>query len=84
MSYTKIMLAREVLSSDLPDDPDLADRLVRYFPTPLRERYADQIREHRLSREIITTVAGQRLRQQGRASPASTGCRRRPARRWPT
>ena len=56
MSYTKIMLAREVLSSDLPDDPDLADRLVRYFPTPLRERYADQIREHRLSREIITTV----------------------------
>ena len=56
MSYTKIMLAREVLSSDLPDDPDLADRLVRYFPTPLRSRYADQIREHRLSREIITTV----------------------------
>ena len=56
MSYTKIMLAREVLSSDLPDDPDLADRLVRYFPTPLRTRYADQIREHRLSREIITTV----------------------------
>ena len=56
MSYTKIMLAREVLSSDLPDDPDLADRLVRYFPTPLRERYAEQIREHRLSREIIATV----------------------------
>ena len=56
MSYTKIMLAREVLSSDLPDDPDLADRLVRYFPTPLRERYGDQIRQHRLSREIITTV----------------------------
>ncbi|HEU5483565.1 MAG TPA: NAD-glutamate dehydrogenase domain-containing protein, partial [Microlunatus sp.] len=56
MSYTKIMLAREVLSSDLPDDPDLADRLVRYFPTPLRERYGEAIRGHRLSREIITTV----------------------------
>ena len=56
MSYTKIMLARDVLSSDLPDDPDLADRLVNYFPTPLRERYDDQIRGHRLSREIITTV----------------------------
>ena len=56
MSYTKIMLAREVLSSDLPDDPHLADRLVRYFPTPLRERYGEAIREHRLSREIITTV----------------------------
>jgi len=56
MSYTKISLAREVLSSDLPDDPDLADRLVRYFPTPLRERYGEAIRQHRLSREIVTTV----------------------------
>jgi glutamate dehydrogenase len=56
MSYTKIMLAREVLSSDLPDDPDLADRLVRYFPAPLRERYGEAIRQHRLGREIITTV----------------------------
>ena len=27
-----------------------------YFPTPLRERYADRMAEHRLRREIITTV----------------------------
>ena len=44
MAYTKIMLAREVLASDLPDDPYLADRLINYFPTALRERYADAIR----------------------------------------
>ncbi len=66
MSYTKIMLAREVLSSDLPDDPDLADRLVRYFPTPLRDplrrpdpRAPAEPGDHHHG-------AGQRLREQGR------------------
>ena len=57
MSYTKIMLAREVLSSDLPDDPDLADR--PWCATSRRRCGSGtptQIREHRLSREIITTV----------------------------
>ena len=63
MAYTKIVLADEVLASDLPDDPYLADRLVNYFPTPLRERYADAMPEHRLSREIITTVVVNQLRQ---------------------
>ena len=56
MAYTKIVLANEVLSSPLPDDPYLANRLITYFPTALQDRYADAIREHRLSREIITTV----------------------------
>ncbi|MFP5282339.1 MAG: NAD-glutamate dehydrogenase, partial [Actinomycetes bacterium] len=42
--------------SDLPDDPYLTDRLVTYFPTPLRQRYTDRMHEHRLRREIVTTV----------------------------
>ena len=57
LSYSKILLEQEILASDLPDDPYLADRLIQYFPKPLRERYADQMPEHRLHREIITTVA---------------------------
>ena len=32
MAYTKIVLAGEVLTSDLPDDPYLADRLDRLLP----------------------------------------------------
>ncbi len=61
LSYTKIALKRWVLASDLPDDPYLADRLVQYFPAPLRERYAAVMPAHRLARQIITTVAVNRF-----------------------
>jgi cell division protein FtsW (lipid II flippase) len=50
------MLAQQVKASDLPDDPYLADRLVDYFPSQLRERYADRMADHRLRRDIIGTV----------------------------
>ena len=40
----------------MPDDPYLVDRLIEYFPTAMRQRYADQMRTHRLHREIIATV----------------------------
>ncbi|HSU35868.1 MAG TPA: NAD-glutamate dehydrogenase domain-containing protein, partial [Propionibacteriaceae bacterium] len=56
MAYTKIVLEDDVLESDLPDDPYLADRLINYFPTRMRERYAEQMPKHRLSREIVSTV----------------------------
>jgi glutamate dehydrogenase len=61
LAYTKIVLATEVLASDLPDDEYLADRLVEYFPSKLRERYADRMTEHRLRREIIGTVVVNRF-----------------------
>ena len=56
LAYTKIVLADEILSSSLPDDAFLVDRLVDYFPSAMRERYAGQMAEHRLHREIIATV----------------------------
>ncbi|HET7476496.1 MAG TPA: NAD-glutamate dehydrogenase [Dermatophilaceae bacterium] len=61
LAYTKIALKRDVLASDLPDDPYLADLLVDYFPAPLRQRYADRMPQHPLNREIITTVAVNRF-----------------------
>ena len=61
MSWTKIRLADIVLDSDLPDDPYLADRLIQYFPAQLRERFREAMPGHRLSREIITTVAVNRF-----------------------
>ncbi len=61
MAWTKIWLADIVVASDLPDDPYVADRLVQYFPPLLRERFRDHMADHRLSREIITTVAVNRF-----------------------
>ncbi len=61
LAWTKIRLADIVVESDLPDDPYVADRLIQYFPPLLRERFRDYMPEHRLHREIITTVAVNRF-----------------------
>ena len=55
LSYSKITLYKELLASDTPEDPYLSNELVRYFPTPLRKRFREQMREHRLHREITAT-----------------------------
>ncbi len=56
LAQTKIAAAQEVLASALPDDRYLRHVLIDYFPTPLREKYASRMGEHRLHREIITTA----------------------------
>jgi glutamate dehydrogenase len=55
LSYSKIMLYRQLLDSDVPEDPWLSEELQRYFPIPLQEKYASYMVEHRLKREIIAT-----------------------------
>jgi glutamate dehydrogenase len=55
IAYTKNADVTDVLRSDLPDDPVLHEHLLAYFPTPLRHRFAEHIRRHRLRREIVTT-----------------------------
>jgi glutamate dehydrogenase len=55
LAYTKIVLADELLASDLPEDPYLREELYDYFPSALRERFRDQMDAHPLRREIITT-----------------------------
>jgi len=56
LAYTKIVLEDEILASDLPDDRYLEGRLINYFPSAMRERYAGQMRTHRLHREIVATA----------------------------
>jgi glutamate dehydrogenase len=55
LAYSKITLYEELLSSGLPDTPELESELVHYFPIPVRERAAEPMRSHRLRREIIAT-----------------------------
>ncbi|MGB0747221.1 MAG: NAD-glutamate dehydrogenase [Magnetospiraceae bacterium] len=57
MPYSKIWLFDQLMDSNLPDDPTLFEELVRYFPTPIQDKYRDQIATHRLRREIIATMA---------------------------
>ncbi|GAA2698841.1 NAD-glutamate dehydrogenase [Micromonospora olivasterospora] len=56
LAYTKIVLEREILAEGLADDEWTTDVLVNYFPTPMRERFADRMGRHRLRRDIVTTV----------------------------
>ncbi|MCC8363421.1 NAD-glutamate dehydrogenase [Lysobacter sp. A6] len=56
LSYSKIVLFQQLLSSDVPEDPYLSKELVRYFPQPLQAKYAKAMEDHRLKREIIATV----------------------------
>ncbi|WP_435768955.1 NAD-glutamate dehydrogenase [Nocardioides sp. SYSU DS0651] len=55
MAYTKIVLAEELLASDLPEDPYLTLDLESYFPQPVQDGFRRQIGEHPLRREIIVT-----------------------------
>ncbi len=56
LSYAKLDLYGELLKSDVPDDLFMVRELQRYFPEPIRERFAHAIPGHRLQREIIATV----------------------------
>ncbi|CAN5523370.1 NAD-glutamate dehydrogenase [soil metagenome] len=55
LAYSKNGLAKELLASDLPEDPHLGRELVRNFPEPLREPFSAEMERHRLRREIIAT-----------------------------
>jgi glutamate dehydrogenase len=55
LSYSKITTYQDLLDSDAPEDPYLSRELESYFPTPLRDRFREQIHEHRLHRQITAT-----------------------------
>ena len=82
LAYSKIHLYAELLDSDVPEDPHLSGELERYFPAPLPQRFADQIRDHRLRREIIATQVINNMEHGGGITFAFR-CTRRAARRRP-
>ena len=55
LAYSKIDLYEALLESDVPEDPYLSAELDRYFPAPLPERFGEQMRSHRLGRQIVAT-----------------------------
>ena len=55
LAHVKLDVTTAVLGSDLPDRPEVADRLSAYFPTALTSSYGGAIAQHPLRREILTT-----------------------------
>lgn len=55
LSWTKIYFEDAILECSILDDPEFADRLTNYFPTLLREKFAEAMPKHRLRREIVAT-----------------------------
>ena len=55
MAYGKMWVYDNLLSSDLPDDPYFINELRKYFPDELASRFFNEMTEHRLHREIIST-----------------------------
>ncbi|WP_116451712.1 NAD-glutamate dehydrogenase domain-containing protein [Blastococcus litoris] len=55
LAYSKNLVRKELLSSDVPEDPALGAVLGRYFPQVVRERWPDRIAAHPLAREITAT-----------------------------
>lgn len=66
-SYAKILLTKDIIASDIPDEPVIYDYwLVKYFPKQMQKKFADGIKNHRLKREILaTTVANSVVNRMG-------------------
>jgi glutamate dehydrogenase len=60
LAYGKIDLFDDMIASAAPDDPHFLETLSAYFPAALGV-FEDEMRRHRLRREIIATVVGNEL-----------------------
>ncbi|MBM6404381.1 NAD-glutamate dehydrogenase [Phycicoccus sp. CSK15P-2] len=65
VAYAKLALKDDILASDIPDDPYFESTLTEYFPTPIREAYADELAGHPLRREIITNSVANSMVNRG-------------------
>ncbi|MEM7618047.1 MAG: NAD-glutamate dehydrogenase, partial [Pseudomonadota bacterium] len=55
-SYAKIAYTREFLDSDIPGSKAMEERLFRYFPSKINNKYIGEILDHRLRDEIVATT----------------------------
>ncbi|MEN8236604.1 MAG: NAD-glutamate dehydrogenase [Pseudomonadota bacterium] len=60
-AYSKNDLFNEIIKTQLPDDSLLEFELRNYFPKVLQEKYLPEILRHPLRREIVATMAVNRL-----------------------
>jgi glutamate dehydrogenase len=78
LAYGKLTLFDDIVESTAPDDPHFEQTLRAYFPEAIG-RFGDEMRRHRLRREIISTVLANNIVDMGGPTFAprlrqSTGC----------
>ncbi|WP_348945044.1 NAD-glutamate dehydrogenase [Chitinibacter sp. FCG-7] len=56
LAYAKLVLNQDLLAETLVDQERWNERLQFYFPSPLRNQFADAITRHPLRREIVATL----------------------------
>jgi glutamate dehydrogenase len=64
-AYAKIALNHDLLESNVPDDEYLSRELMRYFPQRMVQSHAEEIKQHRLRREIVATVLSNSMINRG-------------------
>lgn len=60
-AYSKNIIKKEILDSELPEEPYIAQVVEYAFPRTIRENYGEQLQTHRLKREIIATIISNAL-----------------------
>ncbi len=61
LAYAKLDLDSEIVKSDVPDDEYFLPELTGYFPQKAAARFRGEMENHRLRREIISTVLSNRI-----------------------
>ena len=61
LAYAKRHLTDLLVYSDLPDDPHFEADLLEHFPPAVSERFGDEIAQHPLRRELISTIAANQV-----------------------
>ena len=61
LAYVKINFFQHLMLTELPDDVFFGGLLTQYFPEPLRKRFSKLMPDHRLRREIISTVVANEM-----------------------
>lgn len=65
LAYAKQDLKAALIESRVPDLPEVASELARYFPDKVTSRFGHLLDEHRLRREIIATALASQVVNDG-------------------
>ncbi len=65
LAYAKLAVKKDLLATDLPDDPHLTGTLAAYFPAELRHGFGDELAQHPLRREIVANAVANSMVNRG-------------------